>query len=90
MSRLQQTRRALRNTALVAFVAAGLAACGGGGGDKTVAVTPPTPPPPATLQSMFGAGFATLFSAGANTDPGNPMTSDVIALSLTTDPIRLR
>lgn len=90
MSRLQLTRRALRDTALLAFVAAGLAACGGGSGDKTVTVAPPAPPPPATLQSLFGTGFATLFSAGANTDPSNPMTSDVIALSLTTDPIRLR
>lgn len=87
MTRQGKTLVILRNVAAVTFIAAGLAACGGGGGGGSVAVTPPPTP---GIQSSFGAGFAALFSAGPNTDPGNPSASDIIALSLTTDPVRLR
>ena len=89
MTRQGKTLVFLRNVAVVTFIAAGLAACGGSGGGGSVAVTP-TPPPTPGIQSSFGAGFAALFSAGPNTDPGNPSASDIIALSLTTDPVRLR
>ncbi|MBC7667882.1 hypothetical protein [Caulobacter sp. DWR2-3-1b2] len=83
--------RILRNIAVIGLLAASVAACGGGGGGGggSVAVTPPTASPP-SIQSAFGAGFATLFNAGPNTDPAKPTTGDVIALSLTTDPLKLR
>ncbi|CAN5132446.1 hypothetical protein BH10PSE4_BH10PSE4_05430 [soil metagenome] len=81
--------RILRNIAAVGLLAAGVAACGGSGGGGSVTVTPPVISPPG-IQSSFGAGFAALFNAGPNTDPGNPSTSDVVALSLTTDPLKLR
>jgi hypothetical protein len=81
--------RILRNIAVIGLLAASVAACGGSGGGGSVTVTPPVTNPP-TIQSAFGAGFATMFNAGPNTDPVNPSTSDVIALSLISDPLKLR
>lgn len=74
--------RSLITVTVIGAVAVALTACGGGGG--VVAV--PVPPAP-KLEAAFGAGFATAFQQGANTDPREPAAGDVVAVSLTTDPV---
>lgn len=64
--------------------AALLSACGSGGGDTAV-----TPPPAAIGPARFGAKFATAFNASPNSDPIDPAVGDIIALSLTTDPLEV-
>lgn len=65
----------------------GLAACGGGGSDGATAPPPPTMTPQGAQR--FGLGFATSFGASANSDPRDPGMNDIIALSLTSDPIEV-
>ena len=75
-------------TGLLVLAAAGLSACsGGGGGGGGVGVT--TPPVPASFASQFGAGFGAAFDQGANTDPRDLAAADVIAPSLTAEPVPL-
>ncbi len=68
----------------LAVAAGALAACGGSG----VQVAPPPQPKP-NLEDMFGTGFGIDFRANANSEPVVPMASDIIPLSLTTEPIPL-
>ena len=64
-----------------ALLAVGMTtALAAGGCDGTSVVGP-------SLQAGFGDGFAALFNAPPNNDPGNPMAGDVIALDLTADPV---
>jgi hypothetical protein len=58
-------------------------------GDDGYTSPPPPPPPPARLEDQFGARFGTAFRANANAEPIDPMAGDIIALSLTTDPIAI-
>ena len=74
--------RSLIKVSVLSVVAVALAACGGGGGNVKVPV-----PPAAKLEDSFGAGFAAAFQKGANTDPREPAAGDVVAVSLTTDPV---
>ncbi len=78
------TRKNLFRLAVLGCAGMALAGCGGGGNSVATA---PTPPP--TLQQMFGTAFATDFAANANSTPVVPVSGDIIALSLTTQPIPL-
>ena len=83
-------RHLLRSAAVGALLVGGLAACDGGGGGGEIIVTPPpvTPPtPPSRLEDQFGANFGTTFRAANNTDPRDPQSGDLNAVSFTTDPI---
>jgi hypothetical protein len=71
---------------LTGAAAALLTGCGGSGGGGDVVVAPP-PPPSASLEDIFGTGFGSIFRASANSDPREPSTADVNAVSFTTDPI---
>jgi hypothetical protein len=79
------TRKNLFRLVLLASAAVTLAACGGGGG-RSVSTAPVVAP---SLESMFGAGFNTDFSASPNSQPAVPVSGDIIPLSLTTQPIPL-
>ena len=85
MSRNPMTARRLGSVALMSVLLGGVAACGSGGGGGGNGVNPP--PPAVVGVARFGAGFARLFNAAANSDPGNPVASDVIPVSLTQDPL---
>lgn len=39
------------------------------------------------IESNFGAGFATAFTAAANSEPIDPSSEDIIAIDPTADPI---
>lgn len=90
MSRARLDNRLVKAAAIVAAAAA-LTACGGGNSNSDAPAPPvvvtPTPPPVAMLQDMFGAGFAAIFNLAANSDPRDPTTADVSAVSFTTDPV---
>jgi len=75
-------RRAVLAAGMIA--ALGMAGCdGGGGGDS--AASPGSPD--SSTESNFGTTFATLFRAGANTDPANTVAGDAGSLSSSTDPV---
>lgn len=74
--------------ALVGVAGMALAGCGGGGGSSSTTTMTPTPAP-LSLQQMFGTAFATDYAANANSTPVVPAAGDIIALSLTTQPIAL-
>jgi hypothetical protein len=78
MSRRDKLRVA-RNGALILAGAAALAACSGGGASLA-------PPPPSPQEAFFGTGFATDFEANPNSEPAAPRTSDITAVSFTTEP----
>lgn len=76
--------KSLLKLSILALAGLSLAACGSGGGG----VRGPGPVPPvAKLEDSFGAGFATTFQKAANSDPREPAAGDVIAVSLTSDPV---
>lgn len=77
-------RRAVLAAGMIA--ALGIAGCDGGGGGGGDSAAPPGSPDSST-ESNFGTTFATLFRAGANTDPANTVAGDAGSLSPTTDPV---
>ena len=79
------TRKNLLRLALLGTVGMSLAGCGGGGGGS--ASTAPVVIP--SLESAFGVGFNTDFFANPNSQPAVPKAGDIIALSLTTQPMAL-
>ena len=80
--------RILLTTATIAALGLALSACGGGGKSMNVVVAPP--PAAAPFEDQFGAsGFGVGFRAGANTDPRDIAPGDILALSLTADPVTL-
>jgi hypothetical protein len=80
MRTLPRLRTLCAGASVVALCAA-LEACGGGGG--SVKTTPPVTVP---QEDFFGTGFGVAFRAAANTEPVTPMASDIIPVSLTTEP----
>lgn len=70
-----------------AMLVGGLAACGNN--NTPSSITQPPPMPAAKLEDQFGAGFGVAYRADPNTDPKDPMASDIIPLSLTTDPVAI-
>ena len=65
-----------------------VAACGGSGSQ--------TPPPPGgggvtvKQEDSFGMQFATAFRADNNSEPYNVADGDIIAISLTTEPVDIK
>lgn len=80
-------RRYLCNLSAAALLCLTLSACGGGGGGGDGGVVTPPPPPSAKLEDGFGGPFGTAYRAGNNTDPRDPASGDVVAVSATTDPV---
>ena len=80
-------KRTLLTAAGVALLALSVSACGGGGGGGGGGGT--TTPPPASFAAQFGAGFGAAFGASANSDPRELAAADVIAPSLTAEPVTL-
>lgn len=81
-------KRTLLTAAGLALLTLSVSACGGGGGGGG-AGGGTTTPPPASFASQFGAGFGAAFGASANTDPRDLAAADVIAPSLTAEPVPL-
>lgn len=72
--------RKVRLALLLAASASLLSACSGNN------VSMSSPPPPTPQEDFFGTGFGVDFRAAANTEPVVPMPSDIIPVSLTTEP----
>ena len=77
----------MKNAALLALLAGGLAACGSNN-------TAPTPgpvvtPPTAKVEDGFGANFATAYRADPNTDAKDPVAGDIIPLDLTKNAVQI-
>lgn len=80
------SKRRRAGYAAVGFgVLTGLSACSGGGDGGSS----PSDPPPLAGAARFGAGFAAAFAKSPNSDPIDPVTGDIIALSFTTDPFEV-
>ena len=77
----QQLGRYLRNGIVIVALGAALAACSGG---NIASVT--TPPVLVPAEDFFGTGFGVKYRAAANSEPVVPQASDIIAVSLTTEP----
>ena len=77
-------KKKLLCTGVFCLLAIGVAGCGDSGGNSTTTTT--TTPTPA-FEDQFGAQFGNLYRASANTDPANVNDTDVVALSLTTEPV---
>ncbi len=84
MTRKQIAQRALVGTAL----ALALSACGGGGGGGDTQVEPPKVVTTAQ-EDRFGTAFGTDFRAAANSEPANVSDTDIVPVSLTTEPIAI-
>lgn len=82
MTKQQLLLRALIGTAL----ALPLAACGGGGGGSDSVITPPVVVKTAQ-EDKFGVQFGIDFRASMNSDPVSVNDSDIVPVSLTTEPI---
>lgn len=84
--------KALTKAAIAVAAAATLVSCGGGGGSDggpgAGGSTPP-PPPPVPFPGQLGIGFSITFGAAENAEPRDPQPSDVIPISLSTDPIEV-
>lgn len=74
-----------------ALIAGGLAlsvsGCGGGGGSSSSSSPPVVVATP--QEDKFGSMFGTDFRAGPNSEPANVADSDIVAVSLTTEPISI-
>ncbi|GAC1578594.1 MAG: hypothetical protein NVS3B5_11290 [Sphingomicrobium sp.] len=84
MTKNQFIKRALVGTAL----ALPLAACGGGGGSsgQDTVIAPPTVVT-TKQEDKFGVAFGNDFRAALNSEPASVADSDIVPVSLTTDPI---
>lgn len=67
----------------VALLACGVAACGSSGSSPTTVVTPPI----VAQEDQFGTGFGADYRASPNSEPATPVTSDIVSVSLTTEPV---
>ena len=89
--------RIMNKLVLATVLVAGLSACGSGNNRGGGGTTPPpsgtnpppvaTPPASPTLAERFGAGFAAIFNADANSEPRDPTDADIVAVNLTAEPI---
>jgi len=83
----QNTSRSLLKGAAFLAIGAALASCSGHGSSMMIQMTP-TPAPDAF--AVFGIAFATDFQDGVVSPIANPVVpaaGDLVALSLTTDPV---
>jgi hypothetical protein len=83
MTKKQLLLRATIGTAL----ALPLAACGGGGGGGSDTVISPPTVVTTKQEDKFGIQFGTDFRASMNSDPASVNDSDIVPVSLTTEPI---
>ncbi len=84
VSKMQLVVRVL----VVAGLAMTVSACGSSGSGGSTATTPPVVT--ATAQEdKFGTVFGTDFRATANSEPASVNDSDIVAVSLTTDPVAI-
>ena len=81
-------RTALRGSTLLAVTLA-VGACGSGK-DPTPGAT--TPPPVVTVrqEDQFGVQFGLAFRADNNSEPFNVNDGDLVAISLTTEPVDIK
>ena len=81
----RKTQLVLKASAVI-MLAAGLAACGSGNYTPT-----PTPTQTAAAQQedQFGIVFGNDFRAGANGEPATVSDGDLVAVSLTTEPVTI-
>ena len=85
MKNKQIIQRALISTAL----ATSLASCGGGGGGSNSENPPPTVVE-TSQEDRFGVAFGTAFRAASETSEPKPVNEgDLVAVSLTTEPIAI-
>jgi hypothetical protein len=80
------TRKDIFRLLLLGAAGLSLAGCGGGGGGGSAATAPPLVIP---FEAQFGTGFNTDFAASPNSQPATPSASDIVAVSLTTQPVAL-
>ena len=84
---VSKTMMAMRIAAVVGFGMT-VSACGGGSGSDATATTPPviaaTP-----QEDKFGTVFGMDYRASANSEPATTNESDLVAVSLTTEPINV-
>lgn len=70
-------------------LALSVSGCGGGGGSSSSTTTPPvvvsTP-----QEDKFGTMFGIDFRATADSEPANVSDSDIVPVSLTTEPITIQ
>jgi len=79
------TRKNIFRLLLLGAAGLALAGCGGGGGNGSTTTTPVT----TTFEDQFGIGFNNDFAANPNSQPATPSASDIIAVSLTAQPVTL-
>jgi hypothetical protein len=86
---------------LTTAMVAALTACGGDDNSSSTPTPPPTgttptppptatPPPaatPSTIAARFGAAFAAIFGASANSEPKDPAPTDLAAVNTMAEPI---
>lgn len=70
----------------VIAMAGGLSACGSDGGSTTPAPTP-TQTTTARVEDQFGIAFGNDFRADPNSEPSPVADGDLVAISLTTEPV---
>jgi hypothetical protein len=75
----------------------GLGACNSGskvdngGGGVVIVSPPPPPPPPILIEDLFGARFGVIFRMNVNSEPVDPVSTDVSTpVDPTLEPLRLR
>lgn len=70
-------------------LALAVSACGGSGSDSSTAITPPVVV--ATAQEdQFGTAFGKDFRAAANSEPATVSSGDIVAVSLTNEPVTIK
>jgi hypothetical protein len=61
------------------------------GGGVVVVSPPPPPPPPALIEDSFGARFGVIFRSNANSEPVDPVATDISRpVDPTVEPLKLR
>ena len=81
----RKTQLLLKASAVI-MLAAGLAACGSG---KYTPTPTPTQTVTALQEDQFGIAFGQDFRAGPNGEPSPVADGDVVAISLTTEPVTI-
>ena len=85
---MKRRTQLLLQASAVSLLATGLAACGGGNGSST-----PTPTPGQTSaarqEDQFGIAFGNAFRAAPDGEPSPVADGDLVAVSLTTEPVTI-
>ena len=81
--------RWLTRGAIAGGLVLSLSGCGGGGGSSSSATTPPSTVTTAQ-EDKFGPVFGNDFRASPNSEPAPVKDGDIVAVSLTTEPIAIQ